>query len=73
MSTVWANTENEADRKTFRGLGLELQSQRFYGDAAAIKISGEISSENFQLLNHYSGPVVFDFTLPSAQYSDEKT
>ncbi|HHT0592612.1 TPA: thiamine phosphate synthase [Legionella anisa] len=71
MSTVWTNTENEADRQTFRGLGLELSPQ-FYGDIAAIKINGEVSSEDLQLLNHYSGPVVFDFTLPSAQYSDEK-
>ncbi|KTD74006.1 thiamine phosphate synthase [Legionella tucsonensis] len=74
MSTVWTNTENEADRQTVRGLGLELQAQQFYEDVqpAAIKINGEISSEDFQLLHHYSGPVVFDFTLSSAQHSDEK-
>lgn len=74
MSTVWTNTDNEADRQTFRGLGLEFQSQQFYEDAqpAAIKINGEISFEELQFLDRYSGPVVFDFTLPSAQHRDEK-
>ncbi|KTD41975.1 thiamine phosphate synthase [Legionella parisiensis] len=74
MSLVWTKAENEADRHTFRGLGLKLQSQLFYEDAQpdAIKINGEISSEDLDCLSYYSGPVVFDFTLASARYFGEK-
>ncbi|CAM2780024.1 phosphomethylpyrimidine kinase/thiamin-phosphate pyrophosphorylase [Legionella steigerwaltii] len=70
MNTVWTNTGNEVDRHTFRGLGLEIQQQQFNGTTQpkAIKINENISSEDLQILKHYSGPVVLDFTLSSSQY-----
>lgn len=65
MSTVWTNTVNEAEIQTFRGLGLKVQSPRLHEGShpAAVKINGGISPEDLQILNHYSGPVVWDFSL----------
>ncbi|WP_131794306.1 thiamine phosphate synthase [Fluoribacter gormanii] len=72
MSTVWTNIGNEADRQTFRGLGLEMQTQQFHKtQPAAIKIEERFSAEDIQILNHYSGPVVWDFSLSVSQYAEE--
>ncbi|PWY57499.1 thiamine phosphate synthase [Legionella qingyii] len=73
MSTVWSNMGNEADRQTLRGLGLEMQSQRFLKTPpAAIKIETRVSADDIQILNHYAGPVVWDFSLSLSQYVEEK-
>lgn len=73
MSTVWTNTGNEAEIQTFLGLGIGFQARFAEGaQPAAIKIGGSISSEDLRILNHYSGPVVLDFALPSPQHGDEK-
>ncbi|QMT59690.1 thiamine phosphate synthase [Legionella sp. PC997] len=73
MSVVWCNTDNEADKKTFRGLGL-LPTQRFQIEnrPAAIKIEERFSTEDLQILNHYTGPVVWDFNLSLRKDGEEK-
>ncbi|WP_454780678.1 thiamine phosphate synthase [Legionella sp. WA2022007384] len=72
MTIVWTNTNNEADRQTFRGLGLE-QTLQFHKESqpAAIKIEDRFSAEDFQILNHFTGPVVRDFNLSLSKNAEE--
>lgn len=50
-------------------MGLRLLWERFdaVGQPDAMKLSDKISWDDLQILNHYSGPVVLDFKLPSQE------
>ncbi|MCW8384969.1 thiamine phosphate synthase [Fluoribacter dumoffii] len=72
-ASVWINTEKEADVCTLRALNLQVHPQHvnYSCQPHAIKMEGVVSPEELNLLKHYTGPVVLDFTLSSLQHIDK--